>query len=183
MPRQNSQSFYSVTEEDLLVRHIAAHGERYRDYIDWCNTHDIPEHRRLKETSFPRWVQRRRMMVKNIREQARQEIIKTSNFPRAKRIQELEGTIERLNDMLEMEQLTASDLIRIEEQRRKTLEQIAKERGEWLKPPEDDEDKDPIDATKQMFIKFFESERQAAVAAKDVTPVGTFALQAGEEDI
>lgn len=183
-----SDKYLSTTEEDLLIRHVAAHGERYRDFVDWCDEKEIPPHRRFTMLSYRKWVQRHRQTIKDLREKARQETLKTSKFHRASRLKELEDTMVRIGALLDgtLEgklPLTVSDIVRLEEQRRKTLEHIAKERGEWLKPPEEDTGGDEYgDPVAREFLKFFEEERRRVESAKDVSP-GTFALPPGEKDL
>ncbi len=125
-------TYLTATQKRSLLDWIGARGESYPAFIEWCEREQIPEANRYTKVSYRGWVQRRRAHVQAARASHQAETRQQSRLGREERMAGLERTYERLDALSKSEEIEDTDkLIRIEEQKRKTLEAIAKERGEW----------------------------------------------------
>ena len=133
------QKFLTDEEKSLFLTWVAGHGTAYKDYLIWCEEMSIPNERRYTEKSLKVIIQRNRPAMKQRQIQVNQQAIAAAAFPRYVRIAALQKAVERLDAKLEMsDELSVRDYVALEEQRRKTLETIAREMGEYGKSPEDD---------------------------------------------
>lgn len=123
-------SFLSPVQKQSLLDWIGAYGEGYGRFLEWCDREGIPEDKRYTKPSYQSWVQRRRRSVKESRTRHHEEVRQQSRMDRDARMVALEETFKRL-DAMSHEIEDSDKLTRLEEQKRKTLEAIAKERGEW----------------------------------------------------
>lgn len=136
-----NKSFLSAAEKRDLMEHLAAKGENYDRFIEWCEKHGVPPERRYTKDTLHKWYGRRRDQIRALREQHRVQVRKDSTFDKTVRLQKLEDAATRLERRLEEFDITEgtwADYARLEEQLRKTLESIAKERGEFNRADEDD---------------------------------------------
>lgn len=124
------KAYLTKGEKALLVSYVAHAGEEYNRYIEWCDQNFIAKERRFTPYYLKRWIQRRRVAVQNARQELREAARKASLHDKESRLKTLEAQAERLQERIEN---TKDDNIylRLEEQLRKTLESIAKERGEF----------------------------------------------------
>lgn len=123
---------------------VAGKGENYPRYLQWCEERHIPGECRFKEAYFHKWVGKHRPTVQRKREEHKAEVRAESIYDRQSRLRILEASLERLEAAAqalgENEKFDPGDLVRLEEQKRKTLESIAKERGEFGTKPSADSD-------------------------------------------
>lgn len=125
------KSYMSAREKAELVKFIAVTGENYDRYIEWCQQRQIkPFTKKYLHT----WVQRRRLKVKDARKVHEEEVRKLSMYDKERRIEQLEGDVNILNGQIEKTFDIPELQLKLIEQKRKTMEAIAKERNEWLKP-------------------------------------------------
>ena len=130
-------SFLSRQQQSDLLEHVVNAGEKYDAYLAWCDERGITE--RFTEAYFPRWVQKHRRLLQARRTEHQQVVRAESVYDRAMRVRTLESSMARLEgaamDALANKNLRA--LVMIEEQKRKNMESIAKERGEFNVKPQD----------------------------------------------
>lgn len=122
------KSFLTRKAQDELITWLAANGENYRLYCD------LAEKRGWKVFSaayFRRWIQRHRLRIQGQRAVVQAEAREMTVLSKATRIEKLEAAVDRLEQALDDDELTVEQAIKVEEQLRKTLESIAKERGEF----------------------------------------------------
>ena len=137
--------FLTKPEQDSLIEWAAEHGENYERYIRWADENHIAQDNRFSNTYFRRWVQRRRPQVQNMRQRHMLDVRAGSLMDREGRLRKLEEDFARLE--LAAVQLGSDEpktLVMVIEQRRKVLEAIAKERGEYGVAPQ------PIDVSADM---------------------------------
>ena len=133
-----NQAYLSAAEKRDVMELVAGKGENYQRYLEWCDRTQVPPARRWTELYFHKWVSRRRDQIRVLTEAHRVEIRKSSVFDKQKRLDMLEGSVERLRGLLESgEELTVADILRLEEQLGKMLDRIARERGEYGKSAPD----------------------------------------------
>lgn len=145
-PSKGIKSFLSAKEKEELVIFLAATGENYDRYLEYCSKR---EWKPYSKNYLHTWVNRHRHKIKIAREENNERIRRLATFNREKRISELETDINRINKLLAMAdksahtcdrcgeahmQMKPDDIIRLSEQKRKGLQAIAQERNEWQKP-------------------------------------------------
>ncbi len=134
----------SAREKDELVKFVAATGENYDRYLDWCDKRDIKP---FTKGYLHTWIQRRRHKVQVAREEHKEEVRRVNTFSKERRLDELERDIDIINTQLVLAgvdphsctecgkpHVNVELLIKLTEQKRKLLEAIAKERNELGKP-------------------------------------------------
>lgn len=150
------KAYLSRMEKLDLIKFIAATGESYVRYVEWAKAKHVENV--FTERYFHTWVQRRRPQITEERARIRDEVRRMSTYDKDRRLQELEKVAEFLLD--EMEHMRIHDVcsktckpietfLRLAEQQRKTLETIARERGEFNKPDQESDDRD----TKSLIAK------------------------------
>ena len=145
-----AQAYLRKGERLDLIQFVASRGEGYAKYVDYAKQRGWPLY---KKTYYATWVQRKRKYIQEAREKIYEEIRTVDNYDRKKRIDECEESIRLIDDLLAdpeksglhecgncgSEHNTKSTVvIALLEQKRKFLEQIAKERNEWGKEDTDD---------------------------------------------
>lgn len=134
-----TKAYLSQAESESLVNWLVAHGGTYPKYAIWCEDNKIATDVRFTPAYFRNWMQRKRALIQKTRASHRQAIRDASVMDRAARLTSLEHTLGRLErTIMSTEDLSPDSLVRLEEQKRKTLESIAKERGEFNRAPEED---------------------------------------------
>lgn len=128
-----AKAFLTEVQQDSLTEWVAGRGEGWATYEEWCDTNLIPEERRFTTYSWRVWVQRKRPKIHAKKAQRQDRLKDYSELDKQKRILILEEAITRLRRMIQEDDLSVLDLIRAEEQIRRSLESIAKERGEFAK--------------------------------------------------
>ncbi len=159
------KSYLSANEKKDLIEFVAATGENYSRYLEFCEKRGW---RPYSQKYLHTWIQRRRAKVQEMRATHREEVRRLSIYDRERRIMELERAAEiikaRVIEQTDGEHecpecshmhFTKSDMIvKLLEQQRKILEAIARERNEWQK---EDEKKDGFTARDKL--------RAASIAA------------------
>lgn len=135
-----NQKVTNLQKKDL-INWAAGAGENYERYLDFCARHDIPVFARGYWRNF---VQRHRRIVQAIRQEHILTVAKEARMGRKARIEMLEADAARCEDIIAKsgpegdDSLSVDQLARMMDQKRRTLESIAKEMGEWGTPPEDE---------------------------------------------
>lgn len=134
-----------------LIQFIASRGEGYKKYLEYANKRNWSP--LFTEQYYHTWVNRHRKQIWEAKDKVFMEIRSVDNYDRKKRIDECEQSILLIDDMLrdssrsgthlcpecdEVHINKTSMIVSLLEQKRKYLEQIAKERNEWGKENSED---------------------------------------------
>jgi hypothetical protein len=130
------KAFLSAAEKADLMRWIAAKGENYDRYIDWCVQNRIPEHKRFTQNYLHRWIARRRRQIQVLRAEHQAGVRKASLLDKEQRVAILEEQVARIRRALD-EAETVDQMVKLEEALGRALDRIARERGEFGKPAPD----------------------------------------------
>lgn len=151
------QPFLSKQQQLDLIEWLAVNSDkRYDLYTEWCaRTGAKP----FSPNYLRTWTQNHRELIQKAREQHRREARAESVMARTQRLHALEDSFIRLDELSKSEGLTSVDVVRLEDQKRKTLEAIARERGEWgIKDDAEDEERKRAN---QELAKAFRGLREA----------------------
>lgn len=165
------KAFLSKAEQTDLIAWMVGHQGNYVRYIEWCDKNEIPPENRFTKDYLKRWTDRKRALFRARAAQVGEDLRRQSSMDRGRRLKELETLAARLEEMAAKEKDPAM-LVRLAEQIGKTLERIAKERGEWLKAPEDAEDETAA-ANRQLrdaFAAHFAKTEKRVIEARVVNP-------------
>jgi hypothetical protein len=161
LPSKGIKSFLSRSEKKDLIQFIAATGENYERYSEYCETRGW---KKFTPGYLHTWIQRHRPKIQEAREEHREEVRKTSMYDKNRRIQDLEAIADRLKKSIDKFQDDPKILVSLAEQLRKTHESIAKERGEYLKSESDfTKDVSVRDRLKQGFESMLAKAKEAEV--------------------
>jgi len=146
------QSFLTTAQKRDLVRYVVANGQSYKNYLRWADANLIPPESRYTERSFKAWCDKRRRVIQEVRQDYRVAVRQSSIYDRELRISKLEAGVTRMDAAIEALDAAGDkyvdNLVRLEEQKRKLMETIAKERGEWgNKPTEENQMANQLAAT------------------------------------
>lgn len=130
MPRVQSKLSGPQTAD--LIEFLAANNQTYETYLRWANQRELPDEKRFTKWYWNEYIKKIRPRVHIAIEEQKVAARRVSMMGREQRLHSLEETYNRLEKMAFVEE-NSDKLIRLEEQKRKTLEHIAKERGEWGK--------------------------------------------------
>jgi|CXWK01.1.fsa_nt_gi hypothetical protein len=130
MESHGIKSYLSAAEKKDLVQFVASTGENYQRYLEYCEQRGW---RPFTQKYLHTWIQRRREKVQIARQEHREEVRKTSMYDKERRVSDLETMADQLKKSITKFGDDPKMLISLSEQLGKTLERIAKERGEWLK--------------------------------------------------
>lgn len=144
-----NRSYLSRQEKYDLLKFVAATGENYQRYLEWARAKHVENV--FSENYFHTWVARRRTILQEERARIRDEVRRMSVYDKDRRLQELERVSEYLLD--EMEHMRIHDqcsktcnpmnmFLKLSEQHRKTMETIARERGEFGKSDQQSDGRD-----------------------------------------
>lgn len=125
------KAFMSQREKSDLIDFIAVTGENYDRYLEWCKQRGIEKV--FTKKYLHTWVQRHRPRVKVARIRVEEEIRRMSMFDKEKRIRELENDIDMVNQLVQKSYDIPEMMVKLLEQKRKLLQAVAQERGEWLR--------------------------------------------------
>lgn len=151
-----AQRYLTKPEEALLIAFVGAKGENYSRYLDFCDRNEIPDSRRFTEQYFHVWCTRHRSALSLAKAHQADVVRSESTLDRENRIALLEEAVVRfredirvlteLKDRIEEEVVEEGfthrirripscieTRLKVEEQLGKTLDRIAKERGEYAK--------------------------------------------------
>lgn len=113
-------------------------GSAYEEYIQWCNRNFIPVDKRFTRASHKVWIQRHRKQLIQCREEHREALRIVSRMGREDRVRAHEESLIRVEALIRStEMLKISEYVALEEQKRKILESIARERGEYNRVSEE----------------------------------------------
>lgn len=184
-----TQSYLSTKLRKDLKRYIAAAGESYPRYLEWCESMQIPEERRFTKYYFKTWCQRHRDEINMYRSLRDNELRQISIYDKEMRIREIEGDIERINGILKSETLSGSytmhecsvcdvvhdalppDIVlKLIEQKRKLLESLSKERNEWMKSDGSIESKSsPVDVARSAALSLLQRPKETEIIDGEVS--------------
>lgn len=155
-----NQKITRVQKKHLLT-FAAGAGENYAAYLKFCETHSIPT---FTKAYWPVFVQRNRRTVQAIRQGLIAQIASEAMMDRKARLSLLEDDIARIEDIFstQLEELTVDQVVKLTDQKRKTLEAIAKERSEWM------QEEKPVYENPAMLAM---QEAQRRLLAVNVEPV------------
>lgn len=156
-----SGRYLTKNEEESLVRFVAAKGENYERYLEWCEAEKIPEERRYTPGSFHNRVNKVRLRINSEKAEIQDLARDAAVMTKERRVTRLQRQLDRIEGMLM--DATSEDythecegcgkthfdlnvIAKMEDQYRKTLESIARELGEWgkLEVPSPTEDTPPL---------------------------------------
>ncbi len=131
-------SYLTTVERESLLKHLSEYGTNYDRYLRWASERNLGEDRIYSQGYLKRLYYRKRDIIRRITEENYKRVRRDSTMDRAKRIEALEDSYTRLEKAARgVPPEDIVNLTRIEEQKRKVLESISKERGEFGKGPED----------------------------------------------
>lgn len=145
------KAFLRKKEKLDLIQFIASRGEGYKKYLEYANKRNWSP--LFTEQYYHTWVNRHRKQIWAAKDTVFMEIRNVDNYDRKKRIDECEAAIILIDDMIrdssrngvhlcnecgEYHINKTSMIVSLLEQKRKYLEQIAKERNEWGKESSED---------------------------------------------
>lgn len=113
-------------QKRLLATYIALNGENYQRYADWARGQGIPL---FTPAYLHRWVNKNRPEIRLERGVIYERLRMKSQLDRESRLAHLEEDVLRLDHLLRDADADLS--IKLIEQKRKCLQAIAEERGEW----------------------------------------------------
>lgn len=175
------KAFYAKKEQEAILRNAAGSSEMYDRYVEFAERM-WPGRQKWTKYYYQRWIQKRRAILNEYRGEQQEQIREETMYNRNKRIEDLEMGLARLDEMLESEAIdphdcdtcgythdiiSPSDLTKLLEQKRKLLEAIAKERGEWLKEEKDDTSKgDDRKATRTLALELLQRSKEKQEASE-----------------
>lgn len=179
-----NKQIYTKNEQETILRHVAGASEGYHVYSDLADRL-WPGERKFTPYYYKIWINRRRDRLREMREEVKEEVKKASMLNKVSRIEELEESVRMLNDALAEDvisthlcdvcekkhsPISAADLTKLLEQKRRTLESIAKERNEWLKDEKKDDsaERDGKEDLRIAALRFLNREQE-----KQENPTGT----------
>lgn len=152
-----SRSYLTKPEQALLIDFVAAKGENYGRFLDFCDRREIPDDRRFTEDYFHVWCHRHRPAIQIARARHTDVVRSESTLDREKRLTLLEGQVARYRDDIRILTENRDKIeeaidegaegysrfaprkipsvietrLKVEESLGKALDRIAKERGEY----------------------------------------------------
>ena len=159
-PSKGIKAFLSAAERKDLVKFVAATGENYERYLEYCKQRGW---RPFTQKYFHTWIQRRRKYVQAERQVHREEVRKMSMYDKERRVTDLEHLADTLKRQIAKNVEDPRILVSLSEQLGKTLERIAKERGEWLRGEEQIKDVTPRDRLISGFDKYLSEAKEAKI--------------------
>lgn len=165
------KAFLSKAEQQDLISWMVGHSTNYQRYVEWCDKNEIPTENRFTEFYLKRWVDRHRRLFQQKAAQIEEDLRRQSSMDRGRRLKELETLVARLEKMAAKEEDPAT-LVKLSEQIGRTLERVAKERGEWMKAPEDAEDEIAAQnrQLRDAFAAHFAKAEKRVIEARVVNP-------------
>lgn len=148
------KAYLSPAEVADLVKHVAEHGSNYEKYQQWAERNGVEQ--QFTQNSLQNWIQRRRPQVIAEREKFEEEVRVESTMTRGQRLRMLEETLDRLHNIfMDPESgVEVEVLVKVAEQERKHMEAIAKDRGEFGKPPPTEEEMEERMAARGIGSEF-----------------------------
>jgi hypothetical protein len=153
-----TEPYLTQAERAELVNWLIEGGKNYDSYLGFCTKFGIPASRQWTKKYFTLWCHRHRKSLQ-VQEERRLSVLRRgSSWDREKRLRTLEDTLERLEIaiaiLMKEKPLDVGKLVRAEEQKRRTVEQIAKERGEWDTRGDRRDDRLPSPVAQEMSLAF-----------------------------
>lgn len=145
----------------LLEEYVALDDPSYDGYMKWCNNNNIDPKMRFTPRYFLNWKRRRGKTIKAIREKFSAGVGRGVVFDRRHRLAALEDDLVlikvAMESLLPTQAGYTDDLIKLSEQKRRVLQAIAQQRGEWGAKMTDEElGKNPVNTAGQ-FDRYFAS--------------------------
>lgn len=173
------KALYAKKEQEAILRNAAGSSEMYDRYVEFSER-NWPGRRVWTKHYWYKWVQRHRDLLNQFREEQRIAIREESMYNRVRRIDDLEAGLQRIDEMMASESwephdcdtcgnlhdcISPTDLAKLLEQKRKLLEAIAKERGEWLKNENDSDKGNDRKAVGTLALELLERSKKKQEAA------------------
>lgn len=112
-----------------LVEFVAANGTSYARYVRYAEQNNLGYI--YTEGYWRQWVKRRKGRLEEARARHEKEVRERTVLAKEDRVKKLEAAVARLEGLLASDELSITDQVKVEEQLRKNLESIAKEKGEY----------------------------------------------------
>ncbi len=171
------KSFLTRNEKHDLAKFVAGVGQNYERYCKYAEQRGWTK---FTPFYFRRWIQNHQALVKRYRVMHVEEVQRISIYDRIKRLEALERSVELIDSHLLMEtadygphecsecgrshEILGPDMaIKLMEQKRKLLEQIAKERNEWMKPSDEVQPDDARTALRAAVMEAITAPRKKTV--------------------
>ncbi len=131
-----TKAFLSRPEQNDLIAWMVGHTGNYQRYQEWCDKEGVPAENRFTEAYLRRWTQRKRALFQARARKVEEDLRKQSTMDRGTRLATLESLIGQLKELAEREK-DPKTLVSLAEEIGKLSDRVAKERGEWMKPPDE----------------------------------------------
>ena len=131
-----TKAYLNRAEQQDLIAWMTGHQGDYARYLEWCERNEKPETQRFTKYYLNRWTQRKRVHFQARARQVEEDLRRQSALDRGRRLKLLEDMVSGLQAVLARE-TDPNTIVRLTEQIGKTLDRIARERGEYGKPPEE----------------------------------------------
>lgn len=157
-------SYLTPTQRQDLLKHLSEYGTNYERYLRWASDNGLENDRIYSAAYVRKLFFRKRDIIRKITEENFKKVRRDSTMDRAKRIEALEDSYARLERAargVPPEDITG--LTRVEEQKRRILEAIAKERGEFGKSPEDNDENESNRMMREIFSELSRSQNAKVV--------------------
>lgn len=134
--RTNKNAKITLVQKKHLLDYAAGAGENYEAYLRFCAKFNIPT---FTKGYWRQFLQRNRRILQELRKGHVAAVAAEARLGRKNRIALLEDDIARIEKIFEtqFEELTVDQVQKMMDQKRKTLEAIAKEMNEWLQKDDD----------------------------------------------
>lgn len=162
-----NKAFLSAAERKQLAEFIAAKGESYARYLDWCDENHVPEAKRFTQGYLHRWAGRRRDYIHSLRAQHQEETRRRITLDKASRVKMLEASVGRLQFAIDDCEDPAL-LVKLEEQLGKALDRISRELGEYGKQVADEDASKAVN--RQLAALALKALERAAVGGHAALP-------------
>lgn len=178
-----AKSFLQPQEFKDLIEHVAAHGENYDRYLNWCNEHNIPEENRYTRQYYHRWTQvpKNKSLIRAAKAEHALAVRREMTLTKDMRVAELQASASRIREEIGRQLDThecevcechnsksVDTMIKLEEQLRKTLESISKEMGEFNKAAEERVEVQPLKTEMAVLLRGLQKKRPVLIEARPV---------------
>lgn len=166
------------SQKKLLIIWAAGAGENWDKYQVFADKNMIPKF--ASKNSWANFVQRNRAKVQAARRELVYQVVQDSTMSRKKRIEMLEADANRCEQIIATsgpegdDSLSVDQLARMMDQKRRTLESIAKEMGEWGVAPDDEGGRGPSNPLIAIAEQYKQIMAAQAAEPAPVTTEGEF---------
>lgn len=153
-------AYLSPVQKQVLINYLALEGTSYNNYLKWTQENDIPLARRYTESSWKSWLKIHRAQIKALREELKISLGRGTAQTRKRRLAALEDdlvVVMRAMADVDLTTTAGKELwIKLSEQKRRLLQAVAQQRGEWGTKMEDDKPTRGPASLAAQFERYFE---------------------------